>query len=263
MAAESIIGSKKPGFPKTGNSESGTTSTIEYIGLATAIDSALPDVGDAWGDYPGTVKSVTYNPTENALVTDATVVVEVILDNEDVETGTLEGVSYEIRWVTVARPMYEHPQFATNGGGANALTSADIFDLKMWQLPDEREDAKDVKELYRYKPVDAIDPASYVALSSSARLFARGIELGQDTFEDKAPTAVKISSYINGPPPETDAGLKQDPIGVPNIPAGYEWRKETADSTKAGSETRWTLTEEWQGAKKVLSDRETIYWAAP
>jgi hypothetical protein len=260
MAAESIISHKKPGFPKTGNSESGTTSTVEYIGLATSINSALPLVGEEWGDYPGFVKSVSFKPTENALITDATVVVETIGDEEG--NGTLAGISYEIRWVTVSRSMYEHPQFAPNG--QNALTDADISDIKMWQLPDDREGADIAHNEFAYIPPGKDKGYSdKEPLSPDARLFAKGINLGQETYEDKSPVAIKESSYVNGPPPETDAGLKQEPDGIPNIPSGYEWRKEAADSTRGGNETRWTLTEEWQGAKKVLSDRDEIFWEAP
>jgi len=263
MASESIIGNKKPGFPTTGYSESGTTSTIEYIGLASAIDSSLPNIGEVWGDYAGYVKSVTIKPTENALVTDATVVLEAIIDNEEKEEdGTLVGISYEIRWVTVNRSLYEHPQFAE--GGENALTDNDITDIKMWQLPDDREGADIVHNEFAYIPAGKNKTSSDKhPLTTDARLFARGINLGQETYEDKAPVAVKIGTYVDGPPPETDAGLVGFPIGVPNLPGGYEWRKETADSTKAGNETRWNLTEEWQGAKKVLTDRDTIYWGAP
>ena len=259
MASELIIDHKKPGFPQTGKSENSTITTIEYIGLSSAIDSALPEVGDTWGDYPGRVKSVRFNPTENALYTDATVSMEATIDNETIETGTLRSISYEIRWVNVGRDLFEHPQFAIGGGGTNELTEGDIWDIKHWELPENK---RENRELYEYVPEGA-GYFSVVDLTTNARLFARGLELGQETWTDKAPVATKISEYVGGPPPSTDAGEKQDPVGVPNTPSGYEWRKETADSTRAGGEVRWTLTEEWIGAKKVLVDKNEIYWGAP
>jgi len=259
MAAESILTFKKPSFPKTEKTENGTATTIEYIGPSGTIDAALPKVGDAWGGYEGSVTSVTTTPTELGGYTDATVMVEITIDNDNAQTGSLRSISYEIRWVNVERSMFEHPQFTIGGGGTNELTEGDIWDIKHWELPENK---RENRELYEYVPEGGGD-FSVVALTTNARLFARGLELGQETWTDKAPVATKISEYVGGPPPSTDAGEKQDPVGVPNTPSGYEWRKETADSTRAGGEVRWTLTEEWIGAKKVLVDKNTIYWDAP
>lgn len=259
MADESILTFKKPSFPQTVKGENSTTTTIEYIGPSAIIDAALPFVGQLWGNYPGSVKSVTDNPTERGGFTDATVTLELTIDSEDAEPGELISISYEIRWVNVERSMFEHPQFAIGEGGANELTTGDIKDIKSWELP---ENTKEDRELYQYSEEGSQGPL-IIELSTNGRLFARGIELGQETWTDKAPVATKISGYVGGPPPETDAGTKQDPVGVLNIPIGYEWRKETADSTRAGGEIRWNLTEEWLGAKKVLVDKNQIYWAAP
>ena len=53
--AESIIGLKRPEFPKTEETEDGTTTRIEYIGDTSVIVSALPSISEVWGDYPGLV----------------------------------------------------------------------------------------------------------------------------------------------------------------------------------------------------------------
>ena len=255
MAAETIIIYKKPEFPKVENTENGTVTRIEYIGDSAILAAALPIVGASWGDYVGQVKSVSTEPTEKATVIEAFVTVEQSRDNTDVEPGQLVSISYEIRWVTVDRSMLEHPQFAIGGGGANALATSEIIEIEFWRAP---ENTKALKELYKY------NASGYdYELGTNAKYFARGIELGQETYEDKAPIAVKISEYVNGPPPETTAGLKEDPVGFPNLPAGFEWRKETADSTRAGGALKWNLTEEWVGAAKVLTDRLNVYWDAP
>jgi len=262
MAAESIINFKKPEFPKIEKNENGTTTRIEYIGNGVAavgdaatIIAALPTVGSAWGDYSGQVKTVTYEPTENVEIIEAFITLESTKDNAEPSTGELKSVSYEIRWVSVERDMLEHPQFAIGGGGENALTTGDIYDIELWKAP---ENTRELRDEYKYN-----SNGYHLSLHANARLFARGIELGQETFDDKAPVAIKISEYVNGPPPETTAGMKEDPIGFPNLPSGFEWRKETADSTRAGGATKWNLTEEWNGAKKVLHDRLKIYWEPP
>lgn len=255
MAAESIIAFKKPEFPKVENTENGSVTRIEYIGDATTLAAALPSVGGTWGDYSGQVKSVNKEPKENTNLLEVSITVEQTIDNEEVEPGQLVSISYEIRWVTVERPMLEHPQFSIGGGGANALTDGDIYTIELWKAPENK---KADYEVFKCK-----QDGYLITLSDNAKLFARGIQLGQETFEDKAPTAIKISEYVNGPPPETTAGLKEDPAGFPNLPAGFEWRKETADSTRAGGATKWNLTEEWVGAVKVLTDRLNVYWDAP
>jgi len=256
MAAESIIDLKKPGFPVVEENETGTMTRIEYIGDTTTIEGSKPAIGDAWGDYAGTVTSSVVDPTERADVSELTIQLELTKDNENAEPGELKSISYEIRWVTVERSLYEHPQFAIGGGGLNELSAADIAELQLWQSP---LNPPSLRKDYKYEGADKYENE----LSEDSKLFARGIELGQEVWEDKAPIAVKISEYVKGPPPETSAGQKDDPVGFPNLPEGYEWRKETADSTRDGGQTRWTLTEEWLGAKKVLIDRDQIFWTPP
>lgn len=257
MAAESIINLKRPEYPKKEYTETGIVTRIEYIGDTATLEAAIPNIGATWGDYVGQVQSATIEPTENVNFSVLMITVDKATDNADIEPGELVAVSYEIRWVTVDRSMFEHPQFAINEGGLNALTKADIIDITAWRDQDPERFA-DLKEDYKY-----LRMGFEKTLSANAKLFARGIELGQETYEDKAPIAIKISEYVNGPPPETTAGLKEEPDGVPNIPSGFEWRKETADSTRAGGALKWNLTEEWVGAKKILTDREEIYWDAP
>jgi hypothetical protein len=256
MAAEALIDYIRPSFPKKETNESGIITRIEYVGPTATLAAALPAVGDTWGDYPGNVSSVSIEPTDDVDTSVVMIGVDVKTDNENAQPGELKSISYEIRWVTVERSMYEHPQFDSEGNGANKLTSSEIAEIKAWESPDN---PAEFREKYQYR-----DEFKYLNnLSDNARLFARGIELGLESYEDKAPVAIKISEYVNGPPPKTDAGLKDDPIGFPNLPDGFEWRKQAADSTRAGNQTRWTLTEEWEGAKKILYDRERVYWELP
>jgi hypothetical protein len=244
----------RPEFPKVEFNEKAVVTRIEYIGTTSTIESSLVEVGEPWGDYPGELKSATIEPTDDPEISVAMVTVEQIIDNEDAGEGTLVGVSYEIRWLTVERSMFEHPSFAIGGNGPNALSEFDIYCIEKWRAPEN------TRELYEEYKID--DDGYELELNSNAKLFARGIQLGLETFEDKAPIAVKISDYVKGPPPATDAGLKETgvPPGFPNLPDGFEWRKESADAVRAAGQTRWTLTEEWLGAKKILFDRENIYW---
>ena len=245
----------KPEFPKRESTESAFVTRIEYVGPTATLEPDLPDSGNSWGDYVGRVKTSTIEPTEDPEISTVLVTVEQPIDNAESTTGELQSVSYEIRWLTIERSMLEHPDFIIGGGGDFELGNADIYDIEKWRAP---ENTKELRDAYSYN-----ENGYDTELSDNAKMFAHGIELGLETFEDKVPTAIKISEYVGGPPPETDAGLKEDPEDFPNLPTGFEWRKETADSTRAGGQTRWNLTEEWQGAKKVLFDRLHVYWTPP
>jgi hypothetical protein len=252
MEEDPLISYIKPEFPKIEYTESAVVTRVEYIGPHQII-SSLPFPGATWGNYRGVVKSSSVEPTENIDISIGLLTLEETIDNVDVMPGTLTAVSYEIRWLTIERSMYEHPDF--NSGGRHALSVGDLYDIEKWKAP---ENAREFRTTYRY-----LENGYENELSANARMFCRGIELGLETFEDKAPTAIKISEYVGGPPPTTDAGLKDEPMNFPNLPANFEWRKETADSTRASGATKWNLTEEWLGAKVVLFDRLQVYWSAP
>lgn len=258
MAAESIATYRKPGFPKIEKSERSTRTRIEYIGPAANLEPAAPDQGDTWGDFLGTVVLTDYQPTENTTQAELVVVCELVESSPENAVGTLESESYEVVWATVSRSLYEHPQFAIGGGGANALTRADITQIDLWQksLPI-------YKDAYQWE--DPENQSYGGVLSDNAKLFARGLELGQENWDDKAPVAMKTSLYVGGPPDtSTEAGQKtEEPAGFSTLPPGYEWRKDTDDVTNTGSKTRFERSETWLGAKKVLIDRDQVFWEPP
>jgi hypothetical protein len=254
MPAESIASLRKPGFPKPVKTENGEATLIEYIGATSTLSAAVPDIGAAWGDFEGTVRSTSLVPVEGLDTTsELTITVELISESGE-EPGTLESETYELEWVNVARSMYEHPQFAIGQGGLSELDSTDIAQIAAWeQVADPL-----VKSLYMLS-------AEYgaITLTDRAKLFARGIELGQTIFEDYAPVARKTSTYVGGPPPTSLAGQKNDPVGFPSLPDGYEWRKSADRNVTVGKRTRWEKQEEWLGAKKVLHDKDQIFWEPP
>jgi hypothetical protein len=252
MAAESILTYKKPGFPKTSNSESGYTTTIEYVGPTATLAAAEPGARTAWGDYPGLVKSSTMEGEEGAAFSQLTVVVEYEYDSS-AATGSAREVTTEIDWMPFLRPMLEHPEFRIGAAGTYALTSADYTAIEAWKA----ETNPATKAAYAYYDPDT---NTSIELSTNAQKYAKGIELGQETYEDFAPVARKTTTYVLGPPSSTTAGLKDTPTGITGLPTGYEWRKSADRAIKAGGQRRWERHEEWIGAKKVLTDKDDIYW---
>jgi hypothetical protein len=250
MAAESILTYKKPGFPKTLATATAFRTTIEYVGPLSTLSAARPANNAAWGDYDGTVTSTELSPIEGTSQTELIVVCEMLFEGAD-SVGTAKEVSYEVEWVYFQRSMFEHPVFTA--GGTYALTAEDIAAIEAWK----NEETVSVKAAFAYSAED-----SSVELSANAEIFAMGLNLGQETYEDYAPVIRRTTRYLNGLPPTSSAGLKGSDPSFTGKPTGYEWRKTADRSISAGGRNKWDRVEEWTGAEKVLHDRTSIYWTA-
>lgn len=259
MADESIITYKKPGFPKITKSPSGVQTVIEYIGPTSTLEAAQPDRNATWGEYAGIVRTTRFEGIDNSDHSTLVVTMEATFDATSGATtpGTVQEITYEVDWVLFQRSMFEHPAFAVGQGGLYALTSEDIVAIDLWQNGTNR----DEKKVFKYLPVE--DSATYETLSTNAKYFARGLQLGQETYEDYAPVVRRTTKYSDGQPSTTDAGLVSVPPFFAGRPTGYEWRKTADRSVRTNNDTQWNQVEEWTGAKKVLTDRLNLYWAAP
>lgn len=259
MAAESILTDKKPGFPKLSVGQKEHTTEIEYVGQYAALLAASPNIGEAWGDYAGTVTRVSIDPHEGATTAELSVTVSYEFEAGDFSTdpGVEQETTYEIEWAAVSRSMYEHPEFAIGLLGTYALTSEDWVAIEKWQ----NEDDLTQKAVFKYKEKDA--DTTYKTLSTNAKMFARGIQLGVEEWDDFAPVVRVTTTYLNGLPPTGSAGQKDNPPSAANGPSGYEWRKSADRAIKAGGQNKWERSQEWLGAKKVLVDKDDIFWTAP
>lgn len=267
MADESIIAYMKPGFPVEGQTDKSFTTTIEYVGPASALKVARPEKNDPWGDYPGIVSSTSWQPFET-IQTDTdqlgtlTVVVEAAEWGTDAsyDTGTKTNIDYEIDWVDVQTPLIQHPAFAPGAGGAYQLTIDDIAKIELWKTTENPEK----KAAYQYAAdLSASGEITYYDLSTNAKTFAYGLAQGIEYFNRKTPVARRTETWVNGPPDECLAGLKETPTGFPNLPSGYEWIREADRSLKQGTSRKWNRDIEWIGEKKVLVDAAQIFWSTP
>lgn len=261
MAAESILTYLKPNFPETETGAQGTRTRLEYIGPDETISAEKPAEGATWGDYSGTVESATDNPVSGStpLQRELTVVMVAEYESPDDATGEEAGTSREIEWVPVQRSMFEHPQFIPGGGGANQLSLTDIANIEAWK---NNKKFPTRKAAYQYPDRYSNDPGEQVYwadLSANARLFAKGILLGVETWEDYAPVARKTTVFVNGPPIESKAGEKDRPTGFSVLPDG-EYRKSADRGLQADAKNKWSRIEEWTGAVKVLVDKKKVYW---
>lgn len=238
------------GFPKFSESSSASSYTIEYIGPID--DLTKPANGETWGDFPGTVSNITKEELGLSGYALMSVTVEEKF-GEAPTAGTITEVAYELEWVSVSRPLAEHPKFSA--GGASALAQQDLINLEYWK---DRK-TKDFK--FYERDASGQQTGSIATLSTNAQKYAGYVLLGVETFTDFAPVARKNSTYSGGPPNAADAGEKGTlPGGFPNAPAGtWEYVKSADRSNRAAGQRKWQRTEEWTGAFKVLVDNRDLY----
>lgn len=256
MAAESILTYKKPGFPRTSNTESSYQTVIEYVGPLTTLAAAEPAANDVWGDYDGRVSATQLVPLEGTDQAELTVTTEFRYNGSGGTAGTSSEVSYEVEWVMFQRPMLEHPEFRIGGLGTYELDAFDVADIEAWQ----NETDPTLKAAFEYNERAVTGSGSTATLSTNAQKYANGVLLGQDTYEDYAPVIRKTTTYVGGLPGTSDAGEKETGPTFSGKPTGYEWRKTADRAVRSAGQTRWDRIEEWTGALKILSDKNSIYW---
>ena len=256
MAAESIISFKRPGFPKENASAAGRATFIEYIGPESTLRAASPATGATWGDYSGLVQDVDVDPIEG---TDhAVLAIRILREWGSAEYGSSTGdeqqTVHEIDWVDVQTDIFQHKVFRASG--TYALNNDDLIELRRWQ------DMTDItlKAAWQFYTDDTGEATG--TLSANAQVLAKGLLLGIEYYNEKAPVLRKSTFYLNGPPPQSGGGVKEDPGSFPQISglSGYEWLRSADRSLQTGTEKEWRRDQEWTGARKILVDAENIYW---
>jgi hypothetical protein len=246
----------KPGFPIDSNNGDSDSLRLEYIGDKTALEGYRPDYGDTWETYEGRVSMSEIQPTENPDIVTLVVEVSSPPDLAESTTGEAQEISYEIEWVAVSRGLQEHPAFRVGGTGQYALINQDASDIENWR----NELDPTLKSVFKYNAIRADGVPDETELTSNAKLFATGILQGVETWDDYAPVLRKTTTLIGGPGATSEAGQKDEPAVFPGKPIGYEWLKTADRSVTQGGRKRWQKIEEWTGAKKVLVDKDEIFW---
>lgn len=261
MAHESIYSLRRPGFPKETIDDTSYRTNIEYVGIYTDLRAAGVQVGNLWGEYPGRVSVANLEPIEGTDRGILVVTVEAKAGSADYPLnaeGDLQETFEELDWVDVQRSLYEHPKFAVGGGGDYELTEDDVVNLKKW----ENEPSTVLKKAFKFSEISASGGTSEAELSDNAKMLAKGILRGIEYWPDKAPVLRRTQRYKNGPGPSSNAGQKDDPDGFTGLkPAGYEWINNTDRCTHRGGQKTFDREREWTGAKKVLIDRDEIFWS--
>lgn len=248
LPSDPLAAFRRPGFPREADGSGGESLVYEYVGPRSAL--LRPDTGEIWGTAPWRVESANFDEYQKSGYGVLTVVASV-RDGDEVTVGIKSDVGYELEWVAVRRPLFDHPAF--NTGGSNPLTLDDHLALGYWQ--DEPD--YDKRRAYKYTDGSGTERTLSTNAQRAARYIARGIE----SYDDFAPVARRNSTYAGGPPTSAAAGAKTTIWApFPNKPAGtWEWLKTADRALRASGQRRWQQTEELTGATKVLIDNTTLY----
>lgn len=257
--ADALAAYIKHGFPREGANGGSYKTDIEYSGPTSSLYAGGVVIGNEWPPYQGTVTVASIAPIEGSSTHSELIVsVERVFDSSDYSTGSGQKTetNYEIDWVDVPRSLFEHPKFRVGGSGTYVLVETDVTDIEKWT----KEPDATLKSTYKYQSETAV-----IELTTNAKMLAKGILLGIENWVDKAPVARQSETWVNGPPPEAEAGLKVEggPDGFPNLPRDYEWIRSADRATRRGDQNKWNRDIEWLGAKKVLIDSENVFWEAP
>lgn len=262
MADEAIIDLIKPNFPVYTEDGGGAHTAIEYIGDATTLLNARPIKNEVWGNYIGTVESTEFEEITGTSYATLSVKVTYPFAEAVDQTGKTKGeeiiIRFELEWAVFSRSLYEHPEFAIGAGGLYELTDEDIAAIQLWESNEKVSE----KKIYKYVP-DPEKPNAYAELSANARMFARGLYLGQENWEDFAPVIRKTTTFLGGLPGESEAGQKDNPPTFEGGPEGYEWKKTADRAIQTNDDFNWDRVEEWTGGKTVLIDKNELFWSPP
>jgi hypothetical protein len=212
-----------------------------FHGPYSALVAAEPDIGSEMVGFSGLyVEQVETVP--DGAGADGPGVMTVTLAVEWV-AGTDSGLpSYECEWTMIERDLRLHTRYAT--GGANALTAADLTQLKKW----EGEDDEAKRAAFQFTKADGTSGT----LSANAQHIAGKILRGQTSYIVPAPVA-RRTTYSYSVPSTSGCGQRGNPPAATGYPSGYEWIK-TSDRRMRQGSGKWERIEEWTGADTVDAD---------
>ena len=222
------------------------TCTRTFSGKYSTALSSRPEIGSAMAGYAN-LEVVSANVKKRGPFGDLTVV-----------AATIGATKFEIDWVEIQKPLYQHPMFLA--AGAKALTDADRIHVEWWEACPDAE----VKAAFAYFNNNAqfisIDggevnaSARSIALENNALFYAQKLAKGIDSFVVYAPVARKTAVTVERPK-KAEAGFRQTPDGFTDgLPAGYMWLKTADRFARSGTHGRWERVEEWTGAESIDTD---------
>lgn len=255
MSYAAILGMLIPGSPQRVTDASGDYFTFTYRGLTATLDSNRPAYDDDWNGLR--VRSVRSFQME--LSADSEMVVEAAT-GEFLGSSEISNNEYplpEMDYIQIEKSLFQHPAFAD-------FTAAERHELTLW-INEVDSDARAAFQYWK-RDKDGNTVGSVQTLGTTAspdnsqQDFAKLWLLGFEAYRDWYPVA-RLTKLYRGEdqPATTEIGLKAGSDPFATVPSGYEWLQVGDSAKKQGRGFAWTRALEWQGAKKIYIDANTIY----
>lgn len=273
----------KPDYPQQSNDSNGCIRSYIYLALKTSLylpsngmiylghpiqSASLQNVdvsASNWGELRITTIQKAFTVDTNGEVLDVAEGTDgdflIPFSNTSGAPSEVSDGQYpfmEIEWASLEKQLRQHPAWST-------ATPADWTSIEAWEK--EANLVNKASFQFNYKNADGSVTGSVQTLDNTtskpdkkmqdyAKLRLKGVE----AFLDCAPVARKTSRFRGWNAPTTsDAGQKVGSDPFTGVPSGYQWLKTVDRSSKQGFGTEWLRQEEWQGARLILLDKDTVY----
>jgi len=270
----------KADYPQISTDVGGCVRTYIYFAVGTSL--YLPSNGMIYLGHPiqsavlrnvdlSTWKELQITTIQKAFTVDSKGEVEDVAEGTDGDflipfsntSGPPSEVSdgqypfIEIEWASLEKQLRQHPAWST-------MTPADWTSVEQWEKESDLQLKAAFQFYYRNKDGEAIGSVQTLSTTNKpdkdAQDYAKLRLVGVEAFLDCAPVARRTRRFRGWNAPDTgDAGQKISGDPFTGVPSGYSWLKTVDRSSKQGFGTEWLQQEEWQGARLILLDKDTVY----
>lgn len=220
----------QPGFPKWDFTADRVACTLLFKGLIADCNAQRPTVGSTMPEYGLNVeRAQVYGAPAGAGY------LYIELSNEDTASSAQE--SQEIEWAVSEIDLRLHPRYQS--GGASALTTADLVQLRMWEeAPDHT-----LRAAFKFRsPVSG----AVVTLSTNAQHIALRWLRGLTHYIVPHPIG-RISTLTRSTPNTTQCGKRvSKPFSA--LPDNYTWLGTADRALRNGKRGKWRRDREYTGA---------------
>ena len=221
------------GSPKIKRTARGWTAVRTYDGVFTELQAKAPDIGSKMADMGELmVDEVNIEPTGGGA---GLMTVTMLLDSQ-AGIGAPADPVFEIEWIEVQKDITRHWRY--NVGGPDELDQDEFACLKKARNGD----------------VNAINQIinNFFEDVSLQKIWAK-ILAGQEDYVEYIPVITETVTLMQPPQDQNvGAGFIDAPPGGAMAPAGWQWLRTAAPTTRQGN--RWSVRRQWTGARFIDSE---------
>jgi hypothetical protein len=252
-----------PEHPREQATDSTYGNVWKYIGPTDTLREYKPLIGVVWADGRQVTSSEFVPNLDNS--THGTLDVSTVAaasgggSGGTLSTGgaSLDEERFSLRWTPNSLTLINHPELI-------GMDSANMANVYGW----ENEVSEVAKANYSYYPRDgdgnitSIVP-TVIASGTPAYKYVYLRLRDHQNYNFFSPNWSRVDTYVGTNPPDGGSiGQKVSHEAIPGLPpwgADWEWVKTDDGFDQIAGKNRWSRTETWSGAKKVLYDVDQIF----